>query len=300
MSIGVCANRVIVLGVLAVSIAACAAPIPVANEEGMPLTLAEGQAVWLRFGNQEPTPVLTTVVIDTDDQIWSSADQGAVLQLADNSLIRMSPDARISLRRPYASDGRPTLRLLSGAVHISAQSSGFLVESYREVPLSLRIVLVHMVLEPQGSFSDFELAFDSDTATARVNSGEVNVRAADVYGTLKAGWRAELAPDQALRIIPPAIPIPSISPSPTATQTATSTLTWTPTATATATPVAAATNSPISTAGGPTPEPTDKPEPPPDTPAPPPDTPPPPPPPPDTPPPPPPTDTPEPPPRPTP
>ena len=176
MSIGVWVRRMIVLDALAISLVACAERVSLSSNDALSLTLIEGQASWLLFDDQKSTPLSATVSVGWEDEISSPPDQGAVVRLADNSVIRMSPDTRLKIRRSYGSDTRPVIRLLRGTVHVSAQSAGFVVESYREVPLSLRIVLVNMVLEPQGSFSDFELAFDSDAATARVNSGQVEVR----------------------------------------------------------------------------------------------------------------------------
>ncbi|MGH2593822.1 MAG: FecR domain-containing protein [Anaerolineae bacterium] len=270
MSIGVWVRRMIVLHALAIGLAACTEPVSLAQNDALSLTLLEGQASWLTVDDQKSTPLSATVSVGWEDEISSRPDQGAVVRLADNSVIRMRLDTRLKIRRPYGSDTRPVIRLLRGAVHVSAQSAGFVVESYREVPHSLRIVLVNMVLEPQGSFSDFELAFDADTATARVNSGQVEVSATDIRGMLMAEWRAELAPDQALRIIPPYTPTPLFGPTPSATLIGIPTWTWTPTATATpsktptrtATAVIAPTNTPEPPADTPEP-PTNTPEPPP-------------------------------------
>jgi hypothetical protein len=126
---------------------------------------------------------------------------------------------------------------LRGALSVSAVSDGFVVESYREVPLSLKIVLVNVILEPRGGTSEFELAFEDNTATARVLAGRVDIRATDVRGTLMTDWRAVLAPGEALQIIPPFTPTPEASLTPTSTSTpaGTPTATWTPTATGTQT-----------------------------------------------------------------
>jgi hypothetical protein len=290
-AIGTWAKRILVLGALALSVVACGGPVAVASGSTLPIALTEGQAYWVQFDNQQPASLPATAEISWDDEIWTSG-QSAALQLADGSLIRIGPNSRLSVRRPFAANGRPIFRLTSGRLDIEARSSGFSVESYREVPLALRIERVNVILDPQGNASQFSLRFDADTAKAEVTSGVVDVRAADVRGTLEAEWRAELVPGEMLKIIPPVTPTPIASP--TSAVSPTPTPTWTPTATATSIPTIrrtftastatptnppAATNPPDSGGGGsnpppaPTnpPPPTNTPPPPPtDTPAPPP------------------------------
>ncbi|HLF29138.1 MAG TPA: FecR family protein [Anaerolineae bacterium] len=237
MSIGAWAKWIVLAGALILSLAACDAPAAVANENALPITLAEGQAFWLRFGSQESVPLPAASEMGWDDQIWTAPEQGAQVQLADGSLVRLSPNARISVQRPYASDSRPVLRLLSGQVQVTARSSGFFVETYREVPLALHIALVNLILLPKETPGDFDLLFEQDTAKASVASGAVDVRAADVRGTLQVKWRAELAPGEPLRIISPTTPTPTATWTPRASPTSLFTATATPTATRTQTPV---------------------------------------------------------------
>jgi hypothetical protein len=223
------------LAALTIVVAACEEPV-VTSGDTLPLTLSVGQAVWLRAGSQESIPLPETADIAWDDQIMTTGEQDAVLQLADGSVIRLGPNSRISLRRPYASDPRPVVRLLTGQMQIAAHSRGFLTESYREVPQSLRIVLVNLILDPLETPATFSLAFEEDTAKAVVDSGVVEARAADGQGTLRAGWRAELAPEQPLLIISPHTPTARASRTPTPSQTPTMTLTPTYTPTVRATP----------------------------------------------------------------
>ncbi len=235
MSIGAWAKRTVALVALTIGVAACEEPAVTSNGT-LPLTLSVGQAVWLRAGSQESIPLPETADIAWDDQIMTTAEQDAVLQLADGSVIRLGPNSRISLRRPYASDTRPIIRLMTGQMQIAAHSRGFLIESYREVPQSLRIVLVNLILDPLETPATFSLAFEEDTAKSVVESGAVEARAAGGQGTLRAEWRAELAPEQPLLIIPPYTPTARASRTPTPSQTPTVTLTPSATATRTATP----------------------------------------------------------------
>jgi hypothetical protein len=241
MGIGRQANRIAALS-LVIALAACAPRPPLVSNGVLAIALAEGQASIRRYNSSQEESLPATVQLGWNDDIATSPDNSAVLRLADDTLITLNPETRISLRRPYPPDERPVLRLLSGAVHVVAQDSDLLVESYREVPISLRIALINMVLEPKGSSSDFSLGFEGDMASAQVKSGEVDVRAGADQGTLMARWRAELAPNEALRIIPPPEVLLTLSPAPTATHTATPTLTrGTPTAVATVTRTATAT-----------------------------------------------------------
>lgn len=269
LSTGPRLKRIIVLQLLVTGLAACGEAAAPLNAAPLSLTVVEGQAFWFQYENQANASLTGSVTLGWEDEVSSPASEGAVLRLPDNSVIRMDPDTRFKLRRPYAANNRPVLRLLRGGLHISAQGASFDVESYREVPLSLRIVLVNMILEPQGSNSDFEIVFDGDTAKARVNSGEVGVRATDARGMLLAAWQAELVPDQTLKIIPPYTPTftPSLTPSITPTREARRspifTATFTPvrrpirpatvTPGATSTAVAAPTNTPGDGGGEPKP-----------------------------------------------
>lgn len=230
-------QRVFLTCSLALGLAACSEPTTVPNSASISLTLVEGQVSWYRVDSQSVVDLRGTVSPLWGDELSTKGD--ATLQLADHTLIRMKPNTQFRLRRPLSAAERPTLRLLSGAVTVSAQGAGFSVETYREVPLSLRIVVVNVVLEPQSQTSDFEMGFDNDVVKARVNSGEVQVRSADVVGTMLADWRAELIPGDALQIIPPHTPTPLFSPTPTPTLTGTPTPTWTSTATFTPRPTLA-------------------------------------------------------------
>jgi hypothetical protein len=256
MSSGAWAKRMMALAALTIGVAACEEPV-VTSGGTLPLTLSVGQAVWLRAGSQESIPLPETADIAWDDQIMTTAEQDAVLQLADGSVIRLGPNSRISLRQPRASDTRPVIRLLTGQMQIAAHGRGFLIESYREVPQSLRIVLVNLILDPLETPATFSLAFEEDTAKSVVDSGAVEARAADGQGTLHAGWRAELAPEQPLVIISPYTPTARASRTPTPSQTPTLTLTPSATATRTATrPVTRLPVEPTNTPFIPQPQPT--------------------------------------------
>ena len=142
----------------------------------------------------------------------------------------------MSVRAPYSFDTGATFRLTQGRVDVDARGGRFLVESYREVPQSLRLALINMRLSPVGTPSLFNLVFDGDAVTTSVFTGTVEVLSGEVRGTLEAGWQAVLAVDQPLRIISPATPTPTASNTPTPSRTATRTRT--PTATPTAPPTA--------------------------------------------------------------
>ena len=239
MSVGVWTKQIVVLSLVVVFLAACTeTTAPIVNEAKLPVLLVEGQGFWLPAGQQQPSPISGQIEIGWDDQVWASSEQGAVFQLADGSLVRMSPDARIGLRQQYA-DTQPAIQLLSGSIKVSAHSSGFLIETYRQVPLSLRIALVNMILQPKGASAEFELAFVENTAEASVSAGVVDVSTSEDSGTLQARWQAKLVPGESLEIIPPFDFTPTISPNATPTRTPTPTPTWT--ATMTATPTATAT-----------------------------------------------------------
>lgn len=268
MSSGTWAKLRRILGVLALGLAACEGPAAQVTTLSVPLAILEGNAFWLPTGQQESIPLNGSVSLSLDDQVWTPPDQDATLQLADGSSIHLAPDSKLSLRRPYGADSRPVFRLLTGRFDVTAVSSSFVVESYREIPVALRIALAYMVLEPKGTPSAFVLAFDGDTVKAQVESGAVDVRTLDAAGTLQAEWRAVLEPDALLRIISPVTltPTPSRTPiaSPTSPATATGTATATPTATATrsfipSTPTATAiipTNTATAASGGSKPKPT--------------------------------------------
>ena len=269
MSIGAHIPRTLIVALAAWLVASCggsgSAALSVGSGNTLALTLIEGQAFWLPQRASQSSPITGSVTIGWDDQIWSSPESAATLQLADGSQIRMSANTRITLHRPDVVDTRPVFQLLTGAISVSARSDGFLVESYREVPLSLRIFLVNLVLEPKSKASEFDLAFVEDTAEASVSEGLVDVRYLEDGGTLQARWRARLVPGESLRIVPPldftaTIPPNEITPSatPTITPTPSPTATPTPTATVTRRPVTRTptatievpTNTPESNSGG--------------------------------------------------
>ncbi|HEY4690798.1 MAG TPA: FecR domain-containing protein [Anaerolineae bacterium] len=274
MRIGARVTRWLVLTALVVGVTACSEPTVEVNTTAVLVTLKEGQAFFWRAGSQESIPLVGTVEVDWDDRILTTSDQGATLQLSDDSLIHLDPSSRLTLRRSSSADRRPSFRLTAGKVRITAQSTDFMVETYREVPLSLRIELINMFLEPRGTPSDFTVMFDEDdSAKARVDSGVVDVHTAEGQGTLKAAWRAELVPGQPLLIIPPITPTSTASRTPTAssTPTATHTFTTTPTRTRVPTRPPTATDTPIpapppNTPGDSGPKPTNPPAPQPTTP----------------------------------
>lgn len=236
MSICVWAKRVMVLSWLAILATACAdTTASVIANTSVTFKVVEGQAFRLQAGQQNATPISGSMEAIWDDQLSTAPDGDATLQLADGSLIQMRADTRISLHRPYPLETRPVVQLLDGSITVSAHSGDVFFETYREVPLSLRIIIVNLILEPKQAPSEFKLAFEDNTAVAAVNSGVVDVRADEESGTLLSRWQARLAPGEALQIIPPADFTPTISPFATATRTPTPTPTLTPSATATPT-----------------------------------------------------------------
>jgi hypothetical protein len=267
------ARRTAVFGALLLGLAACAEPSVEAKIAHLRLDLVDGQAFWASHDRSEPVPMPDSVEANWEDQVWTTPDQTALLQLPDNSQIQLLPDSRLVVRRPRVGDSRPVLRLVDGEIRVVAHSNSFVVESYREVPLALRIALLNMVLDPRGTPAEFDLKFDGDTVKALARHGAIDVQATDVVGTLLADWRAELTPDDLMSIIAPTTPTPTPSRTPTPSHTPTITPTATPTATATrviirftATPTATAspeptqesspTNPPPPPGGGPKPQPT--------------------------------------------
>lgn len=243
------------LCVLAIGLAACGEPAAApSNVAPISLALTEGQALWFRAADQTSVPLTADVTPNWEDEISTLADQSATLRLGDSTILRMQPDTRFKLRRPYSSaNNRPVLRLLRGSLDFSVQGANFAVESYREVPLSLRIVLVNVVLEPQGGSSEFQIAFEGDSAEVKVRSGQVNISATDVRGTMSADWRAVLVPGETLQIIPPYTPTPQFSPTPMPTGTGSPSATWT----ATSTRVTLSTRPPVTATQPPPPPPTE-------------------------------------------
>ncbi|HJW84908.1 MAG TPA: FecR domain-containing protein, partial [Anaerolineae bacterium] len=146
---------------------------PASAVQPLSLSLVEGSAFWLPVGARSATPISGEVQLGRDDQVWSSPDAGVTFRLPDGSLIHMKPNTGIRLRQPYAASTRPVIQLLSGEISVAAHSSDYLIESYREVPLSFRIVMVNMILDPKSSSSEFRLAFVGDTAEASVSQGGV-------------------------------------------------------------------------------------------------------------------------------
>ena len=278
------ARGLLALGALVLYVSGCQPTASVSDNGVVPATLAEGQAFWLRAGSLESIPVPIYLDISWGDVLWTPPDQEATLRLADGSLLHLGTDSRMSVRAPYPTDTRPIFRLTGGQLGVDAQSGSFFVESYREVPQSLRLVLINMRLLPVGTPAQLDLVFDEAGVTASVFSGMVEALSGDVRGTLESGWQAVLTVDQPLRIISPTTPTPTASktptPSRTATRTRTPTATPTPTATQTATvQIISPTATPPPTEppenGGqqptatPLPPPTDTPPPPTDTPVPP-------------------------------
>src|SRR3972149_964741 len=78
---------------------------------------------------------------------------------AGGSHLRLGVDSRMSVRAPYSFDTGATFRLTQGRVDVDARGGHFLVESYREVPHSLRLALINMRLSPIGTPSLFKLVF---------------------------------------------------------------------------------------------------------------------------------------------
>ena len=232
----VSARWLLALVALAVCVSGCQPTASVSENGVVPATLAEGQAFWLRGGSLESIPVPISLDIAWGDVIWTPPGQEAVLQLADGSRLHLGLDSRVTVRAPYPSDTRPIFRLSSGQLGVDAHSGSFFVESYREVPQSLRLVLISMRLSPVATPSEFDLVFNDNGVTSSVFSGSVEALSGDVRGALEAGWRAILTLDQPLLIIPPTTPTPTASNTPTPSPTATATPTRTRTATPTPTP----------------------------------------------------------------
>lgn len=278
MSFATWARRAVMFGLIAMSLLACSEPPPVVSDETQTtLTLVEGQATWFHRRSQSQSQLSGSAGLNWDDRISTSSESGAVLELPDNTLIKMGPDTQITVRRPFPPDDRTVIRLLSGKVQINTQSTRFRFDSYREVPKAFQIVIVNMIIEPIETPGVFDLQFDENTSLTEVFSGSIGVRASGTEGLLMPLWRAELVPGEELRIISPYTPTPrdtrtltpTLTPSVTQTPSVTSTPSVTPTPTSTQTytprptvPSATPTDTAVPPTNTPRPRPTKTPVPP--------------------------------------
>lgn len=256
--------RAITVGLFALSLIACngSAPEQVKDDAQTAFKLIEGEALWRQITAQSEMIINDSIGVGWDDEISTDLEGAATLQLDDKTIIEMGPDTVISVSRPYPTETRPVIRLLFGSILVTAQSTNYRFDSYRQIPINFQIVNVDIMIEPLDTPGKFNLRFENDTAIVDVFSGLIDASHGLVQGQMGAEWRAELVPAEPMRIIPPWTPTPFQTPTFTATSTPTSTNTPTPTNTPTNTNTprpATATFTPTDTF---TPEPTDTPAPP--------------------------------------
>ena len=141
-------RRTILLTILLMSLGACSGQASVTNNSALPVTLIEGKPMWVPSSNKQAMPMPQHAQVNFGDEIWSSADQQAVIQFADGSQILLSPNSRISLQPARPPDTRPTIRLVSGRIHATAHGQDFVFESYREITF-LQILQPYSLLQNQ-------------------------------------------------------------------------------------------------------------------------------------------------------